>query len=111
MIVRDFAPNDPGEKWPPELRGRTLRCACSKARQITFLMGGSMSAFERLLVPSCTELPECRCGLEMQIESIEQLPERSDAGIRIYNRPACHHEMRLRLDYRGGGLRLAHLLS
>ena len=67
----------------------------SKPRQITFLMGGSMSAFERLLVPGCTELPECRCGKEMQIASIEQLPERSDAGIRVHNCPACRHEMRL----------------
>ncbi len=54
-----------------------------------------MSAFERLLVPGCTELPECRCGIEMLIASIEQLPERSDAGIRVYNCPACRHEMRL----------------
>jgi hypothetical protein len=54
-----------------------------------------MSAFERLLVPGSTELPECRCGKEMQIASIDRLPERNDAHIRVYNCPACHHEMRL----------------
>jgi hypothetical protein len=54
-----------------------------------------MSAFERLLVPGCTELPACRCGKEMQIASLNQLSERSDAHIRVYSCPACHNEMRL----------------
>ena len=54
-----------------------------------------MSVFERLLVPGCTELPACRCGEEMQIASVDRLPERSDAVIRIYKCPACGHEMRL----------------
>ena len=55
----------------------------------------SMSAFERLLVPGCTELPVCRCGKEMQIASLDQHPARSDVHIRVYNCRACHHEMRL----------------
>ena len=54
-----------------------------------------MSAFERLMVPGCTELPACRCGQEMDIASIERLPEGSDAAVRIYRCPTCHHEMRL----------------
>jgi hypothetical protein len=54
-----------------------------------------MSAFERLLVPGCTELPVCRCGKEMQIASFDQIPARSDVHIRVYNCRACHHEMRL----------------
>ena len=54
-----------------------------------------MSAIERLLVPGSTELPECRCGKEMQLTRIEELPDRTDAQIRIYNCPVCHHEMRL----------------
>jgi hypothetical protein len=54
-----------------------------------------MSAFERLLVPGCTELPACQCGKEMQIASLERLPARSDAGIRVYSCRSCHHEMRL----------------
>ena len=44
-----------------------------------------MSAFERLLAPGCTELPACRCGKEMQIASLDQLPGRSDAYVRVYN--------------------------
>ena len=54
-----------------------------------------MSIFERLLVPGCTELPECRCGKEMHVASIDPLPQQSDAHIRVYDCPACHHEMRL----------------
>ena len=54
-----------------------------------------MSAFERLLVPGCTELPACRCGKEMQIASLDQLPGRSDVYVRVYNCPACHQERRL----------------
>jgi len=54
-----------------------------------------MSAHERLLAPGSTELPECRCGKEMQLTRIEELPDRTDAQIRIYNCSACHHEMRL----------------
>ena len=33
-----------------------------------------MSAFERLLVPGCAELPVCRCGEEMQIVGLDRLP-------------------------------------
>ena len=54
-----------------------------------------MSAFERLLVAGCTELPECRCGKEMQIAGVDRIQERSDVHIRVYNCPSCHHEMRL----------------
>ena len=54
-----------------------------------------MSLYERLLIPGSTELPECRCGEKMSIVRDEQLPERTDAQIRIYKCPACQHEMRL----------------
>jgi hypothetical protein len=56
---------------------------------------GPTSAFERLSVPGFNELPNCRCGRELHIVSIDPLPERSDTHIRIYNCPACHHEIRL----------------
>ena len=46
------------------------------------------------LVPSFTELPECRCGNKMHIASTP-LSERRDTHIRVYDCPACHHEMRL----------------
>jgi hypothetical protein len=36
-----------------------------------------MSAFERLLVPGCTELLDCRCGEVMQIARIERFAERA----------------------------------
>jgi hypothetical protein len=54
-----------------------------------------MSAFERLLVPGSTELPECHCGSEMRIASLNPIPESSDAQIRIYKCPSCTREMRL----------------
>ena len=54
-----------------------------------------MSGFERLLVPGCAELPACSCGKEMDIASIERLPEGSDAAVRVYRCRTCHHEMRL----------------
>lgn len=54
-----------------------------------------MSLFERLLVPSSTEKPTCRCGEVMEIASIEWLPEGSDAAVRVYRCSACHHELRL----------------
>jgi hypothetical protein len=54
-----------------------------------------MSAIERLLVPGSNELPECRCGKEMQIASVDPLPNGSDAHIRIYRCASCDHEMRL----------------
>jgi hypothetical protein len=57
---------------------------CSIRAQIGFLLlgGGSMSSFERLLEPGCTEGAACRCGEEMEIASIERLPEGSDADVR-----------------------------
>jgi hypothetical protein len=54
-----------------------------------------MSMFERLLEPGCTELPACRCGADMEIASIELLPEGRDADVRVYRCGACGHEMRL----------------
>jgi Zn ribbon nucleic-acid-binding protein len=54
-----------------------------------------MSLYERLLIPGPNELPECRCGEEMQIVRDQQVSDRTDAQIRIYNCPACNHKMRL----------------
>ena len=69
---------------------------CSKRAKLGFpACGGSMSAFERLLEPGCTESAACRCGKDMEVASIERLPEGSDAAVRIYHCSACHHEMRL----------------
>ena len=54
-----------------------------------------MSTLERLLVPGCTELPACRCGEEMQLTSIDPLPDTADVHRRVYKCAACDHEMRL----------------
>jgi hypothetical protein len=54
-----------------------------------------MSQFERLLVPGCTESPTCQCGEEMDVATIEMLPEGSDAAVRVYRCNRCHREMRL----------------
>ena len=54
-----------------------------------------MSTIERLLVPGSTDLPECHCGDEMRIASLDPIPESSDAQIRIYKCPSCAREMRL----------------
>ena len=54
-----------------------------------------MSAIERLLVPGSTEFPECQCGDEMRIASLDPIPAKSDAHIRIYKCPSCAREMPL----------------
>jgi len=51
--------------------------------------------FERLLDPGCTELPACRCGKEMHVARTHSLAGKSDTHIRVYDCPACHHEMHL----------------
>jgi DNA-directed RNA polymerase subunit RPC12/RpoP len=40
-----------------------------------------------------TELPECRCGLEMKIIKSDAIG--SDAEVRTYRCPQCEHELRL----------------
>ena len=54
-----------------------------------------MLAFERLLDPGNTEMPECRCGKEMRLSHIEPFPHHIDAVIRVYKCEACDHQMRL----------------
>jgi hypothetical protein len=73
----------------------TFLCIAAFSNMLGACGGSPMSAFERLLVPGSTELPACRCGTEMQIASLDQISDRSDAIIRVYGCPACHHEMRL----------------
>jgi predicted SprT family Zn-dependent metalloprotease len=52
-----------------------------------------MSSIELLLVPGCTDMPDCRCGEQMFL--VQTLPEGRDAEIRIYRCQACEHELRL----------------
>ena len=51
--------------------------------------------FERLLEPGCIESPACHCGAEIEITTIETLPEGADAAVRVYRCSACAREMRL----------------
>jgi hypothetical protein len=61
----------------------------------SFRPGEVAMDFERLLVPGCTELPACRCGKEMHVARTRSLGGNSDTHIRVYDCPACHHEMHL----------------
>jgi hypothetical protein len=53
-----------------------------------------MSKFERVLEAGSTELPDCRCGAEMQLMATVPLPG-GDTEIRIFRCSACSHELRL----------------
>lgn len=55
--------------------------------------GVKMSKFERLLVPGSTELPECRCGSEMEV--VKSVAIGPDGELRTYRCHQCEHELRL----------------
>jgi hypothetical protein len=57
--------------------------------------GGVMSKFERLLEAGSTELPDCRCGAEMNLVAIVPAVSDGDTEIRIFRCPSCSHELRL----------------
>lgn len=52
-----------------------------------------MRAFENLLAPGSTDLPECRCGAEMRLAAIKPLDGGTD--IRIFRCDVCDHEFQL----------------
>ena len=54
-----------------------------------------MSVFERLLLPGAQELPDCRYGAEMTLAGCEPTDAAKDVEIRVYQCPACRHELRL----------------
>jgi hypothetical protein len=51
-----------------------------------------MTAFENLLAPGSTDLPDCRCGVEMHLFKVKPC---GDTEIRIFRCDACHHEFQL----------------
>ena len=51
-----------------------------------------MTAFENLLAPGSTDLPDCRCGAEMHIFRVKPC---GDTEIRIFRCDTCHHEFQL----------------
>ena len=53
-----------------------------------------MSYFERALEADRIEMPECRCGKEMQLQRIEPAPDRRKAWA-LCCCLACQHEIRL----------------
>jgi hypothetical protein len=54
-----------------------------------------MTKYERMLVPGSTEMPDCQCGLEMQLARSTQFDKSPDAEVRIYKCSECGHELRL----------------
>ena len=52
-----------------------------------------MRAFENLLAPGSTELPECRCGAEMRLAATRPLED--DSEIRVFRCDSCRHEFQL----------------
>jgi uncharacterized protein YlaI len=51
-----------------------------------------MPAIENLLIPGSTELPDCKCGAELQLFRVKQL---EDTEIRVFKCDACQHELQL----------------
>ena len=45
--------------------------------------------------PEDAALARYRCGTEMHVARTHSLAGKSDTHIRVYDCPACHHEMRL----------------
>jgi hypothetical protein len=52
-----------------------------------------MGAIENLLAPGPTELPDCKCGVELRLFAVK--PCKDDTGIRIFKCVSCHHEFQL----------------
>ena len=53
-----------------------------------------MSKLERVLAVDSTELPDCRCRVEMHLISIVPVPD-GGSEIRLFRCPDCNHELRL----------------
>ena len=54
-----------------------------------------MSKIEDVLAPGSIEMPDCQCGVEMRLSKSEVIEKSPDTEVRIYECPACRHEMRL----------------
>ena len=55
-----------------------------------------MSKLERILCVGSTELPDCLCGQEMALSSVQIAPDiNPESELRTYTCPACAHELRL----------------
>jgi hypothetical protein len=67
-----------------------------------------MSKFERVLAVGSTELPDCRCGVEMRLISIRAVPD-GGSEIRLFRCPDCNHELRLTIWHNDVPARIARL--
>jgi hypothetical protein len=54
-----------------------------------------MSSIERVLVPGSADLPDCRCGSEMDLIAQEKVGNQSEAETRMYRCARCERELRL----------------
>lgn len=54
-----------------------------------------MSSIERVLVPGSADLPDCRCGSEMDLIALENVGNQSEAETRVYRCARCERELRL----------------
>jgi hypothetical protein len=59
-----------------------------------------MSKFERVLAEGSTELPDCRCSVEMHLISVVPGPD-GGSETRIFRCPDCNHELRLTIWHNG----------
>jgi hypothetical protein len=53
-----------------------------------------MTKFERLLTPGGSDLPDCQCGAEMNVVSVQTGSFR-DTQVKVFRCPNCGHELRL----------------
>ena len=71
-----------------------------------------MFDFERLLVPGCIDLPQCRCGKEMQITRTHRLSEKKRHPYpRLHLHRVPSRDEAYRLGRRHSGLKLPRLAS
>jgi peptide subunit release factor 1 (eRF1) len=54
-----------------------------------------MTKFERLLASGSMEMPDCQCGVEMRFTRSKQADKSPGIEVRVYECPACGHELRL----------------
>ena len=54
----------------------------------------SVSKFERLLTPGASDLPDCQCGAEMSVVSVQTGCVRG-TQLKVFRCPRCGHELRL----------------
>jgi hypothetical protein len=64
-------------------------------KDIVEIRSNIVSKLDRVLVPGSADLPDCQCGAEMHLAKSKLCENSRDAEIRIYQCPACAHELRL----------------